>query len=1465
MSLPLKPGTGYLYSKPRPTPAKHKELIDEHITELLQQGIIRPSKSTHATNIVIVKKKSGVGEPPKTRMCVDLREVNEHSIPSRFPNHSLEDSLEKIQGARFRSSFDFNQAFHQIVLSEESIPVTAFYANNILYEYVRLPFGHVTAMQGFCSLMALLCHDYPPASYYADDLMITTPNDPTKTREELFQQHLEDIKGMLIRIAKAGLKLSAHKCQWAYDSARPMDWLGFTLENNLLKPQESKVKSVKEFPTPKSAKQAISFVSLASFYRRFIKSFARIAQPIYEVSKAEVFIWTSEAEKAFNDLKEAMCSDLILRLPRQGEPFTVYTDASWSACGAVLAQKDPVDQKLHPCAFGSRKFNDAELKMSTPCKELLAIAYALNLWAFYLCGNQVHVLSDCKAWSFLKVQSGTSSKISRLALLVQEYDVTIGYIPGEKNKAADGLSRAFDDGTIKCDNIVANRHPALEYLTAPPLQEGEVLKLGKYLDICEEYLKLEIPRILKIQKDKEKDNNGSTISINHLNEIGEDIEGVLEDLPLLHKDRIEYFRWLRKGRSMKRPIDKSETTYCSKNQKENASISLVTLTENCFSFEGFQKLQKEDSFCSQKLKDLKAKSESTLEAGYFIRRQVLMRRVLTKDGQKFDVVVVPSAIIKPLLESSHNSLGKGHFGSEKYLLDMRRKYFWPSMKKDIINFHKQCIPCQFNDKYPVKFHSGNIIKPLYPMSVVYLDLVTGLPRSTTGCHAMLMVYDGFSRFAQAIPLASEKADYIVRKFMAGFISSYGPPFAIHSDNARNLDGSIMRHLCLMLGSTKTSTPTYNPNSNPCETICGAIVMLIRKALTGSDQRYWDLCLPFVLSAYNSTIHTMTGYTPNSLFLGRYKERDLVPLVPFDSESANVDEYFQKMRRFQELAFDIVQKRNAENIKSKKIQMDKNAIRQKFQIGDYVLVKNLAPGLGPGLVKLRSKYIGPFRIIKVYPSSLVLVPWSLTSKLDEFYRDPNLFRLMHRGDVKSFETRLVPMKNVKPYRGPVDKQNIIEPLLLDKFVEALELSSIPDLSSQVDADSDLNSNASLFSRNSSASSGSSATTDSGGPGSPGGGHAPVGPGSSIASDPQLPQPPAAPLDGAGDGADGQQPLNLNQQDILQPAGDFGYDAFLDGGLDNLDYDVGLGLGQDSLSSLSSSQGSSVEMSSNEDLQLSTESSSPNTEEDLKEAGKERARSLISSAKSLRLKIDELEQLMLSPDPDIRIRAEEELMIANDQLRLARLKAGIPSQTSSSEKSVEFQPEPQKTSSPMKKGDVELGADETGQTDQFGSAISEQDVPDLEDMPDLENVEEEKEPVAGPSALTKVNLQTPSFKLTITPMNPFSQYRPSPSKKSPPLTVTSPTAVPGATSRTREWVEQLPVPERKEPVPAPRFTRAGREIRPPVKFDPADEVTRQKRVKMTVDEKPSEEKSRASKKSVSTGEAQTAHQKEKETEK
>ncbi len=130
-----------------------------------------------------------------------------------------------------------------------------------------------------------------------------------------------------------------------------MEWLGFTLENNLLKPQESKVKSIKEFPVPITAKQVISFVSLASFYRRFIKDFARIAKPMHDVAKTDPFEWTDKAQEAFEALKEAMCSDTVLRMPRQGETFQLYTDASHIAISP--SKTDLEFNKTRDCYVGT--------------------------------------------------------------------------------------------------------------------------------------------------------------------------------------------------------------------------------------------------------------------------------------------------------------------------------------------------------------------------------------------------------------------------------------------------------------------------------------------------------------------------------------------------------------------------------------------------------------------------------------------------------------------------------------------------------------------------------------------------------------------------------------------------------------------------------------------------------------------------------------------------------------------------------------------------------------------------------------------------------------------------------------------------------------------------------------------------------------------------------------------------------
>ena len=1063
--LPLKEGTGYLYSKPRPLPLKHKEIARQTINDLLEQGIIRPSKSPHATNIVVVNKKALNGVV-QHRVCVDLRQVNEHSIPNRFPNFQVEEAMAKIQGAALRTSFDFCNAFHQIMLTEESIPVTAFYFDNMLYEYVRVPFGHVCAMNLFCNVMALLCEGYAEAGYYADDLMVTTKTNPRLSKVQIFDMHLVHISGMLKRIIDAGLKLKAHKCQWCFGADKPMEWLGFTMQNNYLKPQQAKVDSVKNWPTPISVRQCQAFIGLTSFYRKFIKSFARIAIPIHGVIHAETFEWTHFAQEAFELLKEAMCSEPVLKMPRQELPFIMYSDASHRALGVVLCQIDPDDGKEHPCAYGSRKFNDAELRYSTPCKELLAIIYGLCLWYHYIVGNPVRIYSDCRAWTFLKVQTGISGKISRLALLVQEYDMTVSFVQGAKNKAADGLSRAWDTEAEPCDDQSALRHPALEKLQAPSLEEGQSMRLTEYMDFCDPYVKSEWPRLMA-EYDKKPDtfveeeaHVDDVIKVSQVLFVDRDDQRLAENA---HQEvnQVETcieivgatsYTQSSSGHVSVQTVHDEPLTTEGNIKQLIYNIRLVVYNDSFFTIEAFIEAQQEDPFCKEKICQLALDNPVVKGQGYFNKKvgskqYILMRQFTTQDfNEVFQVVCVPKALVKYLLESSHGNLLHGHLGKRRYLLNMTRKYYWPKMRTDIEQFHDKCLPCQLNDKYPVRYTLGTVIRPLKPMHIVYYDIVLGLPRSVDGNHAILLFYDGFTRFTFGIPLASEKADYIVKKVMSHFVAAFGLPWALHSDNGMNVDGSMIRHLARMLGVVKTTTPPYTPRANPCETACGAVSMLIRKVLYARDQKYWSQCLPFVLNALNSTVHTVTGFAPNALFFGRNGDRALVPLIPVADESANVNDYYRQLRRFQDLAYQIAKART-ERQKAKTFDTANDKARTpKFEVGDFVLVKDQSPGKGPGQLKLRAKYTGPYRVIHVYPASLVVIPWSEGKNYEIYKKNPDLLRLRHRADIRPFHPIQVSVAHCKPYKGEVEPKLLWDDKKLTEFLELLDTDNESDLQS-----------------------------------------------------------------------------------------------------------------------------------------------------------------------------------------------------------------------------------------------------------------------------------------------------------------------------------------------------------------------------------------------------------------------------------
>jgi len=140
--------------------------------------------------------------------------------------------------------------------------------------------------------------------------------------------------------------------------------------------EQEKIKAVKEWKTPTRLKGVESFLRFANFYQQFIHNFSYTARLLNELKGKKEWKWEEEHQRAFEELKEKITSQLVLSLPRREGKFRVETDASGHAIGGVLSQEQ--DGKWKPIAFLSRTMQPAERNYEIYDKELLAIVEALT-------------------------------------------------------------------------------------------------------------------------------------------------------------------------------------------------------------------------------------------------------------------------------------------------------------------------------------------------------------------------------------------------------------------------------------------------------------------------------------------------------------------------------------------------------------------------------------------------------------------------------------------------------------------------------------------------------------------------------------------------------------------------------------------------------------------------------------------------------------------------------------------------------------------------------------------------------------------------------------------------------------------------------------------------------------------------------------------------------------------------------
>ena len=411
--------------KPYPIPYSMLDTVNAEVSKMLDLGVIEASTSPYASPIVIVKKKDNTN-----RFCIDFRSLNSQTLFDAEPMGNAEEMFSKLAGHQYFSRIDLSKGYWQLPLSEDAKPKTAFQTPKGLFQFRRMPFGLVTAPASFCRLMRILLKGMENIDNFIDDIIIFTLT---------FEQHLEVLYELLVRLKGANLTARPSKCSIGYGS---LECLGHFVGDDKLKPHPDKVKAMGEAPRPVTKKQVRSFLGLVGFYRKFIPNFSCIALPLTDLTKKgqpSTVVWENAQENAFQSLRCALVRFPILKLPDFTKIFVLMTDASDRGIGAVLMQYQ--ENSKMPIAYASRKLKKSEVAYSTIEKECLAIVWAVQKFQRYLYGREFILETDHQPLTYLNKKKVENARLMRWALALQPYRFRIVAVKGIDNVGADYLSR----------------------------------------------------------------------------------------------------------------------------------------------------------------------------------------------------------------------------------------------------------------------------------------------------------------------------------------------------------------------------------------------------------------------------------------------------------------------------------------------------------------------------------------------------------------------------------------------------------------------------------------------------------------------------------------------------------------------------------------------------------------------------------------------------------------------------------------------------------------------------------------------------------------------------------------------------------------------------------------------------------------------------------------------------------------
>ena len=453
-----QPSVGAIYNLSEPELRALKEFLDVN----LAKKFIRPSTSSMASPIFFVKKKSG-----ELRPVVDYRALNAITIKNRYPLPLIAEILDRLREAKVFSKLDLRGAYNLVRVRAGDEWKTAFRTKYGLFESLVMNFGLQNAPATFQHFVNDIFRDIMDVYLvcYLDDILIYSSSP---------EEHDRHVRDVLSRLRDNRLYAKLEKCEFGVDQ---VEFLGYVVSTVGVQMDPKKVAAVVEWSRPTTVKALQRFIGFANFYRRFIGNFSSIAKPLNSLCspKSGQFLWSAEAEGAFQALKQAFSDAPILMHPDSSKSFVMETDSSGFGLGAVLSQKFD-DGRFHPVGYYSRSLTPAERNYDIHDKELLAVKSAFEEWRHLLEGAafRITVFTDHMnlLHFFKKLPQVLSGRHARWLLFFSRFDFEFVYREGSKNRKPDALSRSVPELPPEFPVVISTLDiPQVSSLSSPFLNE----------------------------------------------------------------------------------------------------------------------------------------------------------------------------------------------------------------------------------------------------------------------------------------------------------------------------------------------------------------------------------------------------------------------------------------------------------------------------------------------------------------------------------------------------------------------------------------------------------------------------------------------------------------------------------------------------------------------------------------------------------------------------------------------------------------------------------------------------------------------------------------------------------------------------------------------------------------------------------------------------------------------------------